>query len=148
MMVLSVILMVIGFALSAVYLQSSFVILTIFAIVYEAGMAFIYTPIMDLASDALPLEQRGRGIGIANIVMNTAPSIGIAAYSFLMDRHELKDHAWLGIHIEGVDATRTSNMFWIMCMTAVLALIIVILLRKPIKRAEARMIRQLADSNI
>ena len=145
---ISAALMVIGFALSALFLKTSFILLSIFAIVYEAGLTLIYTPIYDLTADALQVSERGRGIGVAHVMMNTAPSIGIAAYSFLMDRHELKDHAWLGIHIEGVDATRTSNMFWIMCMTAVLALIIVILLRKPIKRAEARMIRQLANSNI
>ena len=141
---ISAALMVIGFALSALFLKTSFILLSIFAIVYEAGMAFIYTPIMDLASDALPLEQRGRGIGIANIVMNTAPSIGIAAYSFMRVLPSMDHHAWLGLDIHSKDAICTSNIFWVMLISAVLALIIVLILRRPIKCAEEKSLAKIA----
>ena len=138
LMVWSVVLMIVGFALSALFLRSSFWLLTVFAIIYEAGMALIYTPIYDLASGSLLVKERGRGIGVAHVMMNTSPAMGIAFYGYLMDRKNLAERAWLGVALEGKKAFLTSNVFWIMCLAAAIALVVVAAMRRPIAKAEAR----------
>ena len=121
------ILMIVGFAGSAIFIKTSFWLLTALACVFIAGVTVVYTPIYDAASDALPVEENGRGIGICDLMMNTSASIGMAVYSSLMANPNL---AKGGLFDVGVgSAAQTSNMFWIMCGAAVLALIIIIVFR-------------------
>ena len=58
--------------------------LTFLACLFIAGVTAVYTPIYDAASDALPVEENGRGVGILDLMMNTSASIGVGVYSSLM----------------------------------------------------------------
>ena len=71
-------------------------------------------------------------------MMNTSPAMGIAFYGYLMDRKDLAERAWLGVALEGKKAFLTSNVFWIMCLAAAIALVVVVAMRRPIAKAEAR----------
>ena len=51
--------------------------LTFLACLFIAGVTAVYTPIYDAASDALPVEENGRGVGILDLMMNTSASIGV-----------------------------------------------------------------------
>lgn len=121
------ILMIVGFAGSAIFIKTSFWLLTALACVFIAGVTVVYTPIYDAASDALPVEENGRGIGICDLMMNTSASIGMAVYSSLMANPNLAKGGLFGVGVGS--AAQTSNMFWIMCGAAVLALIIIIVFR-------------------
>ena len=77
--------------------------LTFLACLFIAGVTAVYTPIYDAASDALPVEENGRGVGILDLMMNTSASIGVGVYS---------------------------SMFWIMCAVSVLSMIVLFVFRK------------------
>ena len=136
-MVLSGILMIAGFAGSALLIKTSFALLTLFACVFIAGVTIVYTPIYDAASDALPAEENGRGIGICDLTLNTASSIGLALYSSLIANPGFASKGLFtaGTHVENT----TANMFWVMCLVSVLALILTFVFRRRIegkKRSE------------
>ena len=126
--IIAIVLMIVGFAGSAIFIKSGFIVLTILACLFIAGVTAVYTPIYDAASDALPVEENGRGVGILDLMMNTSASIGIAVYSSLMANENLGKVGLFGVG-EGVEA-QTSNMFWIMCAASVLALILLFVCRK------------------
>lgn len=118
----------IGFFGSALLVRSGFWILTIFACLFVAGMTAIYTPVYDAASDALPVEENGRGIGICDLILNTSASIGMAIYSNLMANKGFGGHAVIG-HATGETAA-VINMFLIMAAVSVVAMIIFFIFRK------------------
>lgn len=122
------ILMIVGFAGSAIFIRTSFWLLTALACVFIAGVTVVYTPIYDAASDSLPVEENGRGIGICDLMMNTSASIGMAVYSSLMAKPELAKGGLFGVGSGA--AAQTSNVFWIMCAASVLALIAVLVFRR------------------
>ena len=135
-LIVASVLMVVGFAGSAIFIEQGFWILTVLACMFIAGVTVVYTPIYDAASDALPVEENGRGVGILDLMMNTSASIGMAVYSSLIVNPSLAKGGLFGIG-SGV-AAQTSNVFWIMCAASVLALLLVLMFRKSFsaKRAE------------
>ena len=133
----SSVLMVVGFALSALFVRCGFWTLTAFACVYNIGIIGGYSPLYDCATAALPQEERGRGVGVAELTLNTSSAIGITVYASLMTKSALESHG-LGIGL-GAPATtasvaeaanRTSNMFWIMAAVALAALVLIVVLRR------------------
>ena len=60
-LVIAIVLMIVGFAGSAIFIKSGFGVLTFLACLFIAGVTAVYTPIYDAASDALPVEENGRG---------------------------------------------------------------------------------------
>lgn len=96
--------------------------LTFLACLFIAGVTAVYTPIYDAASDALPVEENGRGVGILDLMMNTSASIGVGVYSSLMASDTMGKGGLFGVG-SGVEA-QTSNMFWIMCAVSVLSMIV------------------------
>lgn len=130
-MVLSSVLMIVGFGGSALCIKTSFVLLTFFACLFIAGITIVYTPIYDAASDALPVEENGRGIGICDLTMNTAASIGLAIYSSLMANRGFASHGWIMAGNAAIN--KTANMFWIMLAASIIALILVFVFRKNLE---------------
>lgn len=127
-MTVASVMMVVGFAGSAIFIKAGFWLLTVFACIFIAGITAIYTPIYDAAAYALPVEENGRGVGILDLVMNTSASIGMAIYSSLMANPALGRRGLFGVG-KGIDAT-TSNMFWIMALAALVSFVLFICLRK------------------
>ena len=116
-LVIAIVLMIVGFA-----------VLTFLACLFIAGVTAVYTPIYDAASDALPVEENGRGVGILDLMMNTSASIGVGVYSSLMASDTMGKGGLFGVG-SGVEA-QTSNMFWIMCAVSVLSMIVLFVFRK------------------
>lgn len=119
-MITAAVLMIIGFAGSAIFIKAGFAVLTALACLFIAGVTIVYTPIYDAASDALPVEENGRGMGILDLIMNTSASIGMAVYSSLIANPSMGNSGLFGVR-PGI-AARTSNMFWIMCLASIAAL--------------------------
>ncbi len=126
-LIISAILMLVGFAGSALFISAGFGILTFFACLFIAGITAAYTPIYDAASDSLPSEENGRGIGVCDLTMNTSASIGLAVYSSLITNKSFGSNV----------ASQTSHMFWIMCIFAAVALVLTLIFRKNIKGSAA-----------
>lgn len=127
-LVIAIVLMIVGFAGSAIFIKSGFGVLTFLACLFIAGVTAVYTPIYDAASDALPVEENGRGVGILDLMMNTSASIGVGVYSSLMASDTMGKGGLFGVG-SGVEA-QTSNMFWIMCAVSVLSMIVLFVFRK------------------
>ncbi|SCC80113.1 MFS transporter, DHA2 family, metal-tetracycline-proton antiporter [Bifidobacterium commune] len=125
------VMLVVGFAGSAIFITTSFWLLTALACIFIAGITAVYTPLYDAASYALPVDENGRGVGILDLVMNTSASIGMAVYSALMANPAMETKGLFGVD-KGV-AAATSNMFWIMATAALLALILFVIFRKSFK---------------
>lgn len=126
--IVSALMMIVGFAGSALLIGKGFAVLTILACVFVGGTTLIYAPIYDAASDALPVEENGRGIGILDLMLNTSASIGIAVYSSLMASASTARGSLFGVG-SGVSA-QAANMFWIMCGIAIVALILLLVFRR------------------
>ncbi|MBQ1286729.1 MAG: hypothetical protein IIY17_01945, partial [Aeriscardovia sp.] len=106
----------------------------------------IYTPVYDAASAALPQEERGRAIGICDLIVNISPSIGIAVYSDLIENAALGRGTLFGI--EGMTACQTANVFWIMFLVALASLVLVLIFRKPIKSVVKKSVSVDTDEDI
>jgi len=127
---------VIGFIFSALFIQSSFWFLTILNILIVGGWTAIYTPIYDGASAAVPQAEGGRSIGICDLTVNTAPAIGIAVYSAIIDNPHFGLRGLFGV--TGSSAISTSNMFWIMAAVGLVTVIIIIASRRLITATEKK----------
>ncbi|KMY23684.1 MFS transporter [Actinobaculum suis] len=127
-LLLSALCMVVGFAGSAVLIGRGFVVLTVLACVFIAGVTACYTPIYDAASDALPVSENGRGIGILDLMLNISSSLGLAVYSALISSDTFQAGGIFGVE-PGAEAA-TSNMFWFMAAVSLLAVVLVVVFRK------------------
>ena len=130
--ILSATLMVLCFLLSSVFVHSGFLVLIGFGCLYVGGLTAIYTPVYDFASEALPVEENGRGIGVCDLCMNTSQSIGMAVYSSLMASAALSAGGVFGAE-EGMWAA-TSNMFLIMAIGSAAALVLYLVFSKTIMK--------------
>ncbi|AEB07491.1 major facilitator superfamily MFS_1 [Coriobacterium glomerans PW2] len=127
-LVLAASLMIIGFGGSALLLSKGFVVLSVLACLFVGGMTIAYTPLYDTASDALPKEEGGRGIGILDLMLNTASSIGMAVYSSLIINKHLSAYSPIGA--SAGEPALISNIFLIMSAVSALSLIVFLVFRK------------------
>ena len=144
--ILSLVAEIVGFGLSAAFIHSSFWFLSILNAITIAGFTAIYTPIYDAASAALPQQERGRAIGICDLIVNISPSIGISVYSDLIENAAL-GHATL-FGIKGMTACQTANVFWIMFLVALASLILVLICKKPISSVVKKAVSVDTDEDI
>lgn len=128
--VLSLAAELLGFGLSAVFIHSSFWFLSILNAVTIAGFTAIYTPIYDGATGALPQGQRGRAVGMCDLIVNVIPAIGIAVYSDLIESSALGRGSLFGV--KGMTSSQAANVFWIMFLVALAALALTLAFRKQI----------------
>lgn len=131
-MVWSAVLMVVGFGLSALFLHTSFVVLSIFACLFIAGMTAVYTAIYNAGSAAVPASEGGRAMGVLDLTLNVTSSIGIAIYSALMANKSFGAHGFFGA-TGSAAVVSVSNMFWCMTLISAIGLIIVLFSRKHIE---------------
>lgn len=133
-MVWSAILMTVGFGLSALFLRSNFVMLSIFACLFIAGTTAVYTAIYNAGSAAVPAEEGGRAMGVLDLTLNVTSSIGIAIYSALMANPGFGSHGFFGATGSAAFVS-VSNMFWCMTLISLLGLVVVLFARKHIESA-------------
>lgn len=137
-----------GLVLSALFMRSSFWILTVLDALVVASWTAIYTPIYDGASAACPQNHSGRSVGIRDLMINVSPAIGIAVHSALMDQNGFASKAFVlaGRAAAGqrnaatdLSAVEASNMFWVMAAAAAVTLLVVLCARShPFDRKPAR----------
>lgn len=130
--VVAAVMMIVGFCGSAILVKHGLVLLTVLACLFMAGMTLVYTPLYDSTSDSLPVEERGRGIGLCDLSMNTGASIGMAVYGSLMASPAFASKGFFGIE-PGANAG-VSNMFWIMGLAALATLALYLVFRKRIRK--------------
>lgn len=128
--------MIIGFILSAVCVHTSFMLLTVWACLYNFGSIAAYSPLYDIATSTLPVSERGRGLGLCELTLNTTSAIGMAVYSALMLVPALGEHGMVysGLLPRQAQAAAflTSNVFLIMAAVSVAAFVLMVILHRHI----------------
>lgn len=128
--------MIIGFVLSAVCVHTSFMLLTVWACLYNFGSIAAYSPLYDIATSTLPVSERGRGLGLCELTLNTTSAIGMAVYSALMFVPALGEHGMVygGLLPRQLQAAAflTSNVFLIMAAVSVVAFVLMVILHRHI----------------
>ncbi|MBO5631816.1 MAG: MFS transporter [Aeriscardovia sp.] len=134
--------MVVGFVLSALCVHTSFVLLTVWACLYNFGSIAAYSPLYDVATSTLPVSERGRGLGLCELTLNTTSAIGMAAYSALMLVPALGEHGMVygGLLPRQAQAAAflTSNVFLIMAAVSVAAFVLMVILYRHIHDVTVR----------
>ena len=122
-------LMILGFAGTALVVNSGLLALTLTACVYYAGVGLMYSPIVSTVLDTLPQDQSGRGVGMNDLVMNVTGSIGIAIIGGLMGKPSLE-----GFSIMGATgpAANYSNLLLIGAAVSLLGLVVYLACKKTI----------------
>lgn len=122
-------LMILGFAGTALVVNSGLLALTLTACVYYAGVGLMYSPIGSTVLDTLPQDQSGRGVGMNDLVMNVTGSIGIAIIGGLMGKPSLE-----GFSIMGATgpAANYSNLLLIGAAVSLLGLVVYLACKKTI----------------
>lgn len=124
--------MVIGLGLSALFIGSNFWLLTVFACIYNFGEIAAYSPLYSAATSTLLPEERGRGIGLCELSLNTTSAVGLSIYSALLSSPSLS-HLRLTFYSSGILA---SNVLWIMTIASALAAILIALFSKSLREGD------------
>lgn len=125
--------MVVGLGLSALFIGSGFWLLTVFACIYNFGEIAAYSPLYSAATSALLPDERGRGMGICELSLNTTSAIGISIYSALASSSSLS-RIRLALSSSGFLA---SNILWTMTAASAVAAVLIVLFAKFLKKGDA-----------
>lgn len=128
----SAIAMVLGLGLSALFVGSGFWLLTVLACIYNFGEIAAYSPLYSAATSTLAPEERGRGIGLCELSLNTTSAVGLSIYSALLSS-PLLSRLRLTVSSSGFLA---SNALWIMAAASALAAILIALFSRPLRGAD------------
>ncbi|MBQ1299121.1 MAG: MFS transporter [Aeriscardovia sp.] len=125
--------MVIGLGLSALFIGSGFWLLTVFACIYNFGEIAAYSPLYSAATSTLLPEERGRGMGLCELSLNTTSAIGLSVYSALLSCRPLS-RLRLAFSSSGFLA---SNVLWIMAFASALAAGLIAIFAKSLKEGDS-----------
>lgn len=89
-------LMTLGFVGSALFVKSGFLVLTLMACVFYAGVGLMYSPLISTVLGTLPKSESGRGVGMNDLIMNVTGSIGIAIFGGLMGAKAMSGSSLVG----------------------------------------------------
>ncbi|KAE8128434.1 MULTISPECIES: MFS transporter [Bifidobacterium] len=89
-------LMTLGFVGSALLVKSGFLVLTLMACVFYAGVGLMYSPLISTVLGTLPKSESGRGVGMNDLIMNVTGSIGIAIFGGLMGAKAMSGSSLVG----------------------------------------------------
>ncbi len=95
--ILASVLMAIGWAISGFFVMSGFFALTFGACVYYAGCGLMYSPLVSIILDSLPVEETGRGCGMNDLAMSVTTSIGIVIFYGLINNRSLEGFSLIGL---------------------------------------------------
>lgn len=126
-------LMTCGFVGAAFCINTSFLVLTLWACVFYAGVGLLYSPLTATVLGTLSVDQSGRGIGMNDLVMNVTASIGIAVFGTLMSAGSLNGHSFVGT--DGV-AGGFSNLLLIGGAVLLVGVIVFLLIRRKVYAGE------------
>ncbi|MBR4400019.1 MAG: MFS transporter [Aeriscardovia sp.] len=129
--------MVLGLGLSALFIGFNFWLLTVFACIYNFGEIAAYSPLYSAATSALLPEERGRGMGLCELSLNTTSAIGLSVYSALLSS-PLLSRLRLTASSSGFLA---SNVLWIMALASALAAVLIALFSKSLKNGDSASFR-------
>ncbi|MCZ9308462.1 MFS transporter [Corynebacterium uberis] len=78
------ILMALSAFLAAFTLESGIWAIGLSAIFFFAGLAMMYSPVVDTVVGTVDVSESGRAVGLNDLAMNVSPSIGVAIFGALM----------------------------------------------------------------
>ncbi len=84
MIIIAAIFMVVGFALTAFFINSGPVAIIITSSIIYIGFGLIYSPIYDTVTGTVPPNEAGRVLGLNDLVLNVTASIGISVFAPMM----------------------------------------------------------------
>lgn len=125
-------LMLAGFVGAAVCIESGFLVLAIMAAVFYAGAGLMYSPVVSSVLDTLPKDESGRGVGMNDLVMNVAGSIGIAIIGSLIGSPALGGASLFGV---SGNASSYANLLLICGAVVLLGLVVFLVFRRHIYAA-------------
>lgn len=92
-------LMVVGCFMAAFTLDAGIWAVGLSAVFFFAGLAMMYSPVVDTVVGTVDVSESGRAVGINDLAMNVSPSIGVAIVGSLMS----------GMAFQGVTFTGASE---------------------------------------
>jgi MFS transporter, DHA2 family, metal-tetracycline-proton antiporter len=119
----------IGLIIAAFCVSVSPAALAIAGCLYYAGVGLLYSPVVDTALGTLSKDESGRGVGMNDLAMNVAGSIGIAIIGGLMTSKSMT-----GFSVAGLtgDAANFSNLFLVASIATIIGLAIFLIFNKTI----------------
>ncbi len=124
--------MVIGLGLSALCIGFNFWLLTVFACIYNFGEIAAYSPLYSAATSTLLPEERGRGMGLCELSLNTTSAVGLSIYSALLSS-PLLSRLRLTFSSSGILA---ANVLWIMTIASAVAAILIAVFSKSLREGD------------
>lgn len=96
---------------------------------YYAGVGLLYSPVVDTVLETLTKDESGRGVGMNDLAMNVAGSVGIAIIGGLMTSKPLT-----GFSLAGAtgSAANYGNLFLVASMATIVGLVVYLIFNKKI----------------
>jgi MFS transporter, DHA2 family, metal-tetracycline-proton antiporter len=119
--------MIVGMLMVAFLAQVSPIFFLIAPLFFNAGQAFLYSPLVDTVLGTLNKEQSGRGVGLNDLIMSVTGSIGISLYGNLINWRAFSKGSLIG---ETGKAAIYSNVALVAAVILALGVCLVIVLSK------------------
>ena len=87
--------MFLGLLIGSFLLDKNILPLIIMSCLFNGGFSILYTPIMTLVINSLPLKMRGTGLGFFNLCIKITSSTGIVITGKLLTINSLQDNAFI-----------------------------------------------------
>ncbi|WP_151641581.1 MFS transporter [Corynebacterium sp. 11A] len=122
---------ILSLVLTAVLINTNLWVLSLAMILFSAGFAVMYAPLVNSAVRTIPAAKTGIAIGFYNLTINIAVPLGIAYSAKLVEM----DVRFFGG--DGPDATY-SSVLWLLVLLSAIALAVYIISDRAMSRSEAR----------
>ncbi|MDF7640226.1 MFS transporter [Bifidobacterium sp. ESL0784] len=119
----------IGLVVASFCVNVSPVALALAGCIYYAGIGMMYSPIVDSVLGTLTKDESGRGVGMNDLAMNVAGSIGIAIIGGLMSSKPMTGFSLAGL--KG-SAANYSNLFLVAAIATIAGLVVFFICHKKI----------------
>lgn len=123
-----ILMIITGLISAGILMDRGKIVLSVAAVIYFVGYNVLYSPMLNIVTEALPEREVGRGIGINDLTINISSSIGVAICSRLMVSKAF-GAAWLTRL--GGELTVYSNIMFLLAVTGLASLLLLFTVMKP-----------------
>lgn len=142
--IMAIVFMIAGFALCAVLVAAGPVALGFSIALVYAGVGLFYSPVVDTVVGTVEPSEAGRAIGMNDLALNTAGSIGIAIFGGMMGIPAFADSGLTpSVDYAGPFAT----LFWIYCGIAVVGLLWYLVIMNKVTPAKLDVAQEYGDQD-
>lgn len=142
--IMSIVFMICGFALAAACATAGPVAIGIAMAIVYAGIGLFYSPVVDTVVGTVAPDQSGRAIGMNDLALNVAGSIGIAIFGGMMGIANFSD---LGLVPGPEYAGPFVRLFVIFCVIAVVGLVWYLFIMNKVTPAKLDVAEEYGDDN-